>query len=153
MLFRSASTEATRVELNQSPPKPPTETSPAPDPAPVPHADPKPPEAPSASKERPPRPGYDDVLPRRLRRVLHATGISQAELARVAKLNVSHLNDICTGRRRDPSIRTVSAVARVLRCSCDWLIGLTDRGPIPAEVRAAFVNAGGRLRERASRDA
>ena len=99
-----------------------------------------------APAERPPPPGYDDVLPRRLRLLLKTAGISQAELARVAVLNVSHVNDLCTGRRRDPSIRTVVALSRALACSCDWLAGRVDRGPIAAEVRMAFLNAGGRLR-------
>jgi hypothetical protein len=103
------------------------------------------PPAPSASTKSP-RPGYDDVLPRRLRLLLGAAGISQSELARIAVLNVSHVNDVCTGRRRDPSIRTVVSIARALGCSCDWLAGCVDRGPNPAEVRAAFLNAGGRLR-------
>ena len=143
------------VDVIQSPPERPTVTAPLPaSPLEPRTGTPPPPSAvpPDTSpSERLPRPGYDDVLPRRLRMLLDATGISQAELARVAQLNVSHVNDICTGRRRDPSIRTVAAIARAAGCSCDWLIGLADRGPIPAEVRAAFVNAGGRLRAQRAR--
>jgi|GEM_PF-3865756 len=79
----------------------------------------------------------------RLVMTLEAARISQAELARVAGLNGSHVNDLCRGRSTNVTVKTLVGMARALGCSCDWLLGFARQGPTPVGVRTAFVAAGG----------
>ena len=85
----------------------------------------------------------------RLQLTLEAARISQAEAARVARINVSHLNDMLRGRRKNVSAEIVVRLSRALGCTSDWLLGLTTTGPTPAGVRHAVALAGGHVLERA----
>lgn len=87
------------------------------------------------------------VLRDRLLLTITASRLSQAEVARVARLNVCHLNDICRGRSTHVTADTVVKLARAFGCSADWLLGLTSLGPSPIAVRQSIAHAGGRVLE------
>ena len=83
------------------------------------------------------------ALADRLRLTLRAAGISQSALARVSGLNITHVNDICRGRRANVNVRSVIALADALGCTVDWLLGRTGPGPTPTAVRHAIGQRGG----------
>ncbi len=85
------------------------------------------------------------ALKDRLVLLLEGSQISQAELARVAGLNVTHVSDLCRGRSTNVTVRTLVAIACSLGCSTDWLLGLQRNGPSLMHVRTAFAAAGGRV--------
>lgn len=81
----------------------------------------------------------------RLQLTLAKSRVSQAQLARIARLNPTHVNNLCNGRRTRVSAQTVVAIARALGCSTDWLLGLAAIGPKPIAVRQSIGVQGGRV--------
>jgi transcriptional regulator with XRE-family HTH domain len=69
-------------------------------------------------------------LARRLKQLREAAGLSQQELAVAAGLSVSIVSQIEQGRREDPRVSTLAAVARVLSATIDDLLSdqTTGRG-------------------------
>jgi len=88
-----------------------------------------------------------NVLKDRLNLTLLSAKVTQAELARIAGMGASHVNDICRGKRTAITAETVVRMARVLGCTTDWLLGLTPEGPAPAAVRQSVASYGGRVLE------
>lgn len=57
----------------------------------------------------------------RLEKLIAVRGISQRELADQAKVSRSHITMLLNGERKDMTFKRVSAVAKVLGISLDWL--------------------------------
>jgi transcriptional regulator with XRE-family HTH domain len=53
-------------------------------------------------------------------------GMSQAELARRVGISIQGMNLIEAGKTPDPAASRVREIARVLRVSADYLLGLKD---------------------------
>jgi transcriptional regulator with XRE-family HTH domain len=105
------------------------------------------------SPSPPPRPLRAEMialqaLPQRLRIALSSAGITQAEFARVARMNLAHVADILRGRRINVTVATLVTMAQTLRCETDWLLGLKDGGPTAASMRQRFGDMGGRVAPR-----
>ena len=79
----------------------------------------------------------------RVQLALAMARVSQAQLAQVARLNPSHVNGLCNGRRKRVSAPTVVAIARAFGCSADWLLGLPATGPRPIALRQSIGQWGG----------
>jgi transcriptional regulator with XRE-family HTH domain len=60
-----------------------------------------------------------------LRRRMVAMGYNQKSLARAAQLNETAVRDILKGRSRNPRVDTLQAIAEVLGCTVNDLIGGT----------------------------
>ena len=88
-----------------------------------------------------------NVLKDRLNLTLLSAKVTQAELARLAGMGASHVNDICRGRMTAITAESVVRMARVLGCTTDWLLGMTPDGPAPAAVRQSVASYGGRVLE------
>lgn len=69
------------------------------------------------------------TLADRLRWARESRGWSMRQCDRVAGLAVGHTSMVETGRRTDPSVRTVASLAHALGVSLDWLVDGT--GPTP----------------------
>lgn len=64
------------------------------------------------------------TLPDRVRDARISAGLSQHELEQASGLAQRHVSAIERGR--DPRATTLAKLARVLRVSTDWLLGLSD---------------------------
>jgi transcriptional regulator with XRE-family HTH domain len=100
-----------------------------------------------------PRPSRPEMialkaLPQRLRIALSSAGITQAEFARVARMNLAHVADILRGRRINVTVATLAMMAQTLHCETDWLLGLKDVGPTASSMRQHFGDMGGRVAPR-----
>lgn len=71
-----------------------------------------------------------NTLKERLQYVRELRGLSQGELARLAKCSQSTIGNIESGER--DTLRNLVVVARVLRCSADWLYD--GYGPKPVKM-------------------
>jgi transcriptional regulator with XRE-family HTH domain len=65
------------------------------------------------------------VLPRRLREMREAKGLTQRELGRRCGFGVNQINRYENGTS-DPTIQTLRIIAYELGVSADYLLGLTD---------------------------
>jgi len=67
-----------------------------------------------------------ETLGRRIRRARTHYGMTQAELARRVGISSQGLNAIETDKTPDPGASRIREIARVLRVSADFLLGLTN---------------------------
>jgi transcriptional regulator with XRE-family HTH domain len=67
-----------------------------------------------------------ETLGARIRRARTHYGMSQAELARRVGISTQGMNLIEAGKTPDPAASRVREIARVLRVSADYLLGLKD---------------------------
>lgn len=67
-----------------------------------------------------------ETLGARIRRARTRYGMSQAELARRVGISIQGMNLIEAGKTPDPAASRVREIARVLRVSADYLLGLKD---------------------------
>ena len=67
-----------------------------------------------------------ETLGARIRRARTHYGMSQAELARRVGISTQGMNLIEGGKTPDPAASRVREIARVLRVSADYLLGLKD---------------------------
>jgi transcriptional regulator with XRE-family HTH domain len=67
-----------------------------------------------------------ETLGFRIRRARMYRGMTQAALARAIGMSTQSMNMIETGNTPDPGASRVRDIARVLRVSTDFLLGLTD---------------------------
>lgn len=67
-----------------------------------------------------------EIIRRRIRERLAATGMSANEAGRSAGLGVSYANDILSGKSKRPSAHRLARLAGVLGCSLEWLTGSED---------------------------
>ncbi len=65
------------------------------------------------------------MIGRRLREALKLRGISQAELARRLNMDMGAINRWATNKNT-PDVDSVIAMAKELRVSTDWLLGLVE---------------------------
>ena len=73
----------------------------------------------------------DAIIQREIRWRMKASGYNQKSLARAAELNETAIRDILKGRSRNPRIDTLKAIATVLQCTVNDLVGDTElRGEI-----------------------
>jgi transcriptional regulator with XRE-family HTH domain len=74
----------------------------------------------------------DESLGERIRKTRLRYGMSQAELARRIKISTQGMNLIEAGKTPDPASSRIAAIARVLKVSADYLLGLTGQ-PLPPQ--------------------
>jgi transcriptional regulator with XRE-family HTH domain len=67
------------------------------------------------------------IMGERIRRMREWRGLTQRQLAAEIGISNRSLSQIETGRVTDPGATRVAAIARVLRISGDYLLGLTDK--------------------------
>lgn len=79
--------------------------------------------------------GEGDVFRERLADSIHRTGLSRSEFAARAGVDRTTLSQLLspTGGRR-PRLDTIAAVAAAHDLSIDWLVGLSNVGPVEAEL-------------------
>ncbi len=71
----------------------------------------------------------------RLEQVLASSGITRSQFAASAHLDRSTLSQLLSpGNRRLPRLETLVAVAEAEQLSIDWLVGLSNIGPMQAEM-------------------
>ncbi len=75
----------------------------------------------------------------RLQLTLLWARIAPRELARIAKLNPDHVEQIHRGKALTIHAKTIVAMASVLGCSTDWLLGLSEERPRTRVVRETFA--------------
>lgn len=83
------------------------------------------------------------IFSHRLATAMAERGIKQAELARKAKIDPSHINRYLSGKY-EPKFKNVKALASALSVNIDWLIGLSDQMELSAadkENTIASINA------------
>jgi len=68
-----------------------------------------------------------ETLGERIRKARIEYGMSQAELARRIKITTQSMNQIEMGKISDPAASRVREIARVLKVSADYLLGLKDK--------------------------
>lgn len=78
--------------------------------------------------------GRMDEFARKLRERANELGVSNAELARRCGLGERQYAYYISGQR-EPNLRTLVKIARVLNTSCDHLLGMTDPQPQTDRVR------------------
>lgn len=72
----------------------------------------------------------------RLRWARDVAGLAGRDLDKLAGLTPGHTASIEAGRRANPRVGTVLALARVLGVTCDWLIDGSGAAPSRAVLRA-----------------
>lgn len=77
----------------------------------------------------------------RLRALRELAELDTRELDRLAKRGEGHVSMIETGRRVNPELATVKALADVLGCSLGWLLAGEGEAPTAGEVKAAVNRA------------
>jgi transcriptional regulator with XRE-family HTH domain len=81
-----------------------------------------------------------DVFRDRVVQVLSRTGMTHAAFARKAGLDRSTLSQLLTGPMpRLPRAETLAAIARTAHVSVDWLLGLSQREEVGAEIIEAVM--------------
>jgi transcriptional regulator with XRE-family HTH domain len=81
-----------------------------------------------------------DVFRDRVVQVLSRTGLTYAAFARKAGLDRSTLSQLLTGPiPRLPRAETLAAIARTAHVSVDWLLGLSQREEVGAEIIEAVM--------------
>lgn len=75
------------------------------------------------------------IFEERLAKVLRDTGLNQSEFAAAVGLDRSTLSQLLSSsNRRLPRVETLVAIAEYHQTSLDWLIGLSNVGPMQAEM-------------------
>lgn len=72
----------------------------------------------------------------RIRQRIEEMDIDQADVARATGLSSQRLNNYIQGRR-PPDIESLVKIAKALRVSADWLVGLSDA--IPTDSRTVIL--------------
>jgi transcriptional regulator with XRE-family HTH domain len=86
------------------------------------------------------RPVSQDIFRERVQHVLSRTGLTYAAFARKARLDRSTLSQLLTGPMpRLPRAETLAAIANAAHVSVDWLLGLSQREEIGAEIIEAVM--------------
>ena len=71
----------------------------------------------------------------RLGSVIAASGLNRSQFAETTELDRSTLSQLLsTANRRLPRIETLAAIASAQQVSIDWLVGLSNTGPMQAEM-------------------
>lgn len=74
-----------------------------------------------------------ETIKGRIRERLQATGLSANEASRRANLGLSYVNDLLSGKSKNPVIDRLARLAAVLGCDVDFLLGKQET-PIKGEV-------------------
>jgi transcriptional regulator with XRE-family HTH domain len=86
------------------------------------------------------RPGAAEIFRERLQEVIARTGMRQAAFSRFADVDRSTLSQLLSGDSpRLPRADTLIAIASACRVSVDWLLGLSQREEIGAEIIEAML--------------
>lgn len=82
-----------------------------------------------------------DVFRERVQEVLRRSGLSYAAFARKAGLDRSTLSQLLTGPMpRLPRAETLAMIAKTAHVSVDWLLGLSQREEMGAEIVEAMIH-------------
>jgi len=81
----------------------------------------------------------ESVIRDELRRRMEANEFNQKSLARAAQLNETAVRDILKGRSKNPRVDTLQAIAKVLGCTVNDLIGETGLRVENAELKARIA--------------
>jgi transcriptional regulator with XRE-family HTH domain len=79
-----------------------------------------------------------DTIGKRIRDARERYGMSQAELARRVGISANSMNAI-ERAKVDPKASHITAIARVLKISGDYLLGLRDDEDVSAETETCAV--------------
>ena len=86
------------------------------------------------------RPGAAEIFRERLQEVITRTGMRHAAFSRFADVDRSTLSQLLSGDTpRLPRADTLIAIASACRVSVDWLLGLSQREEIGAEIIEAML--------------
>jgi transcriptional regulator with XRE-family HTH domain len=81
----------------------------------------------------------ESVIRDELRRRMEANEFNQKSLARAAQLNETAVRDILKGRSKNPRVDTLQAIAKVLGCTVNDLIGETGLQAEVEELKARIA--------------
>jgi transcriptional regulator with XRE-family HTH domain len=84
-------------------------------------------------------PMAESVIRDELRRRMEANEFNQKSLARAAQLNETAVRDILKGRSKNPRVDTLQAIAKVLGCTVNDLIGETGLQAEVEELKARIA--------------
>ncbi len=93
-----------------------------------------------------------DTIGSRIRVARELAGISQRELARLAKIAAPHPSFLESGRKRDARASTLAAIAGALGVTMDWMINGTGDPPTRDCVLAAVTAARAKLLENVAQE-
>jgi len=75
------------------------------------------------------------VFQERLTKVMHDSGMNRSEFANANGIDRSTLSQLLSpSNRRLPRVETLVSIAEQQQASLDWLIGLSNVGPMQAEI-------------------
>ena len=80
------------------------------------------------------RPPFPATFADRLGEAVRRSGLSKSEFAQRADVDRSTLSQLLSGGDRLPRLDTVYALAAAHELSVDWLVGLSNTGPVEAEL-------------------
>lgn len=80
------------------------------------------------------RPDLPTVFANRLSDAVRRSGLGKGEFAGRAEIDRTTLSQLLSGGRRLPRLDTVFALASSHDLSIDWLVGLSNAGPVEAEL-------------------
>lgn len=80
------------------------------------------------------RPGYTATFAERLGDAVRRSGLTKSEFAQRADVDRSTLSQLLSGGDRLPRLDTAVALAAAHDLSVDWLVGLSNAGPVEAEL-------------------
>lgn len=80
------------------------------------------------------RPGFTATFAERLAEAVRQSGLSKTEFAQRAAVDRTTLSQLLSGRDRLPRLDTVVSLATEHDLSVDWLLGLSNTGPVEAEL-------------------
>ena len=76
----------------------------------------------------------EQTLAERIRASRQAYGMTQGTLAKRIGISKTAMNQMESGETIDPGVSRIREIARVLRVSADYLLGLSDEGGPESEL-------------------
>lgn len=89
----------------------------------------------------------------RLKFAITTSGVTQAEVARLAQIGASHLSDILSEKSVEITAMTIVRLCTVTGISSDWLLGLRDdNAPSKSSIKTRIASVGAVFRREVERD-
>ncbi len=81
-----------------------------------------------------------DNLQEQIETRMHEQNLNAREVERRAGLKISAVRNILSGQSKNPGIETISAVAKILNCSTDELLGAEPKINIPEAPKQKLIS-------------